>query len=732
MKRILLILLFCCLCFFSSAAQDYHSVSSWLKAIQSKENSKRFNAALALNSLSANKTTEWQKLLKAASSLDPFVRVYVAQAIGNFKIPPAMAMPVLIRLFDDKEQRVREYACLAAIKYEIAGQPYLFKATINDRSSFSEYCGSIRNTTLFAAIALRNMDSLNLRKMERNIRLKRAFKALIYDAYMDNFDSYAYVDSGKIRKRSPADYYQAPEPVNQVVVSDKNSQVSFISKHGISEQETEKRIAMMGPAWSYDLPSVVMLTNNPELFRKRKDLYTDLPSGQGQFGYIPYLNLGHNGQHLLPSLLSGKYAELKYRIAGNILFDLREQISFNLPDTAVAITKPGGVLPLEYVTHIFPKMLGSIGPSFYQINRFGVGTQERALMHIPLYDEMLTLADNATELKKIRKLYLTENTIPRYTNITTDSPGVKQFFNLGMDTDNVQLRITALHYLSFLSPSDTTLDVRLRKALFDDDPRIQDAAARTIRWRSPNKPELQSALARIDLDQAVIGFFHDEITYFFESDGWNPVCKWEAGPGPHPQKRNLANWPPPPPTGESPIDITKYKTGNRSVNDLMQKLAAILQSSNYPVPKVYTIPDGIVMITRCENTDAAGNILRQNRWIKAKNDIKSFSDYTRILLHGNAGYYRYLFFVLNKHPEFKRSGTQNIDISTFDKVYLTGQPTILPDNVGSMPMTGYYLQGFIYQFYRRNGGMIIPVSEQSSSLNAQQQFKDLHLTNAFK
>jgi hypothetical protein len=167
-------------------------------------------------------------------------------------------------------------------------------------------------------------------------------------------------------------------------------------------------------------------------------------------------------------------------------------------------------------------------------------------------------------------------------------------------------------------------------------------------------------------------------------------------------------WPPPRPSARLIINQQLINATIAPVNTLGQvadKLQESLSGAGYEGSGFLAAPNGFVIVTQVEQTDAEGSPISGHRWVGdiAAGGSFSLNSIIRLLVAAPAGYFRVIVFVVSDHPE--AGGEDNSEKLELLRRWSQVSQLRLPPSVRSMPYDdSYSVTALVYEFEKHENG----------------------------
>lgn len=165
------------------------------------------------------------------------------------------------------------------------------------------------------------------------------------------------------------------------------------------------------------------------------------------------------------------------------------------------------------------------------------------------------------------------------------------------------------------------------------------------------------------------------------------------GPQPAPVTRGaripIFPWPPPQASATADVPLRLLQRPDRSLrqmSDVNDVLEMALEADGYSERSYYSIPRGFALVTRLEQTDAAGHPLPgSRRWATAPGPASEFNiaRYIEALLRGTPGHFRVIVFGVTAEP-FSQTATPVTRQEALS--WLSRGLNSLPELIGNQPI----------------------------------------------
>ncbi len=187
-----------------------------------------------------------------------------------------------------------------------------------------------------------------------------------------------------------------------------------------------------------------------------------------------------------------------------------------------------------------------------------------------------------------------------------------------------------------------------------------------------------------------------------------PMQSPRAAAEPPPQINAIPNfpWPPPAPSSQSVIALSRFISSGASPDPASLKLGDIDASLRHALDEVgvseasyYAVPQGFAVVTRLESIDASGTPKPEpERWGVATGVPTTFSlsSYVRILFTAPEGHYRLIVFVVTAQAFVG----QSVPVSREDaERWLVAGANVLPNAIAAQQVRdGMVCTALVYEF----------------------------------
>lgn len=299
---------------------------------------------------------------------------------------------------------------------------------------------------------------------------------------------------------------------------------------------------------------------------------------------------------------------------------------------------------------------------------------------------------------------------------------VREFLSWGMASKDADIWHASLLWLKSVNWLDKPYFDFAKKHFFSPSKITRQIAADVFIAHDTTFAGFENVSSYYIWEKSKAAFFAREYNRMFEGDrDINVGCGWGAGPGGE-VTLPILNWPLPPSSVRDVIPLVKYKTAK--VESLHQAITRILSQKGYPY-RFFTVPNGYAIVTQVEQMNGDGSLAARDRWILKRTSSSAWKLGT--FLNGNEGWFRQFYFVINTNPNFKDNGELFKTVTKFLTNFEEGG-FVLPEEVKNTPLKNMYLNVLVYQFYKKNGGVIRTIRKGENPLPASTHLRVLGIT----